>query len=78
MQSARARKALRCSSRRSRTAPSAALQQPSSRQTAIKAALIAGDEAHSCGLRLGYNPGILASSQVASYVAWKLGRTKGS
>jgi hypothetical protein len=41
---------------------------------AIKAALIAGDEARSTALRLGYSPGILASSQISTYIAWKLGR----
>jgi hypothetical protein len=41
---------------------------------AIRAALIAGDEAHASALRLGCSPGILASSQIATYIAWRLGR----
>lgn len=41
---------------------------------AVKAALIAGNEAHSSALRLGYSPGILPSSQISTYIAWRLGR----
>ena len=41
---------------------------------AIKAALIAGNEAHSSALRLGYSPGVLASSQITTYISWRLGR----
>jgi hypothetical protein len=41
---------------------------------AIKAALIAGDEAHSSAVRLGVSPGQLTSSAISTYIHWKLGR----
>ncbi len=41
---------------------------------AVKLAVLEGNEAHAAALRLGYSPGILASSQIATFIAWKLGR----
>jgi hypothetical protein len=41
---------------------------------AIKAALIAGDEAHSSAVRLGVSPGQLTSSAISTYIHWRLGR----
>ncbi len=42
--------------------------------SAVKLAVLEGNEAHASALRLGFSPGILASSQIATYIAWKLGR----
>jgi hypothetical protein len=42
--------------------------------SAVKLAVLEGNEAHAAALRLGVSPGILASSQIATYIAWKLGR----
>jgi hypothetical protein len=41
---------------------------------AVRRAIIEGNEAHASALRLGYSPGITATSRISTYIAYKLGR----
>ncbi len=42
--------------------------------SAVKLAVLEGNEAHASALRLGFSPGILASSQISTFISWRLGR----
>jgi hypothetical protein len=42
--------------------------------SAVRIALEIGGETRAAALRLGYSPGLLPSSEIASYLFWRLGR----
>jgi hypothetical protein len=44
---------------------------------AVQSALIAGNEAHACALRISVSPGITPSNAISTYLAWRLGRDGG-